>query len=900
MKKVPILLILKLVTLVIAKQHCCDYLRKILGARVTYPGDASYNYTESSYWSLQEAELEPACIVQPSTTEEVARAVSAISSIPGCHFAVKGRGHNPAAGFANIAGGVTFDMTTLASIDVDVGKSVAHVGAGASWLEVYRYLDSYGLAAAGGRNGNVGVGGLLLGGGISHFSPRVGWACDGVINFEVVLGNGSVTNANKDSHSDLFAALKGGANNFVIVTRFDLATFAQGNLSSTKILNDISQRAAIFKAFTNIAAAPKFDQYTSLVTALIFDSTPKTWILSNSAVYTKPVLHPPVFAELSAVPNLSNSSSLTSVAVFADEPETPPTHQMFTTATFKPSAQLMQDIFDILNTTLHASGAASGVTWVVALEPLAAAMLSNSGSEPRDVLGLGPDDNGFIMLLSASWSNAAIGNQVQRTARQAIRLLESHAEKNQLLGRFQYLNYAAPYQDPFRSYGEDNLAFLRKVSKDYDPGRVFQVRVPGGFKLGVESRMTSPMPRNSIGQGVGHGVDHGVDHGVGHGKDRSRREPVKPLINQFLSKESSPLQVPTNEVIPGPTEELSGWISVLALGDIPDRVRSTLPWSEKAAKVIFDIESAGDDATIFGWGVKLQFTQTAFPCTLRSSSTHWVAKSRFIDIRSRPSTSYLVGYQVRPRVGLALHGTHVLTSGWHSGAVFGPAASPASVGKLLGLEWSGIEVKRMQHGFAARNGLMVAFLARAGYVGIKRVFEQEYGGFIKQSSSDNGIHPSYLPYASMAGTHLTTDCIRKLQELYTEPMRGRVDDITKTSIEMAEAAFYHGDWKAVRPLTATGAQMSSALVAATQIIHGQVFPEQFARERLEDESVWRLVDITDCKLSTDAASPPGRQAVVIELRDGTKLRHKVETRVEWIQSCRTKRLWANGDSLRRV
>jgi aconitate decarboxylase len=28
------------------------------------------------------------------------------------------------------------------------------------------------------------------------------------------------------------------------------------------------------------------------------------------------------------------------------------------------------------------------------------------------------------------------------------------------------------------------------------------------------------------------------------------------------------------------------------------------------------------------------------------------------------------------------------------------------------------EVKRMQHGFAARNGLLAALLARAGYIGI--------------------------------------------------------------------------------------------------------------------------------------------------------------------------------------
>lgn len=39
-----------------------------------------------------------------------------------------------------------------------------------------------------GRDSAVGVGGLVLGGGISFLSPRFGYACDNVINYEVRLG----------------------------------------------------------------------------------------------------------------------------------------------------------------------------------------------------------------------------------------------------------------------------------------------------------------------------------------------------------------------------------------------------------------------------------------------------------------------------------------------------------------------------------------------------------------------------------------------------------------------------------------------------------------------------------------------------------------------------------------
>lgn len=62
-------------------------------------------------------------------------------------------------------------MTGLASVTVNGDKTVASVDAGASWLDVYLYLDGLGVAVAGGRNAAVGVGGLTLGG-LSFFLSR--------------------------------------------------------------------------------------------------------------------------------------------------------------------------------------------------------------------------------------------------------------------------------------------------------------------------------------------------------------------------------------------------------------------------------------------------------------------------------------------------------------------------------------------------------------------------------------------------------------------------------------------------------------------------------------------------------------------------------------------------------
>lgn len=93
------------------------------------------------------------------------------------------------------------------------------------WMQVYQTLDPLGRGVPGGRLGQVGVAGLVTGGGFSYYLYREGLVCDNVRNFEVVLASGDIVNANADENADLWTALKGGMSNFGVVTRLDLNTF---------------------------------------------------------------------------------------------------------------------------------------------------------------------------------------------------------------------------------------------------------------------------------------------------------------------------------------------------------------------------------------------------------------------------------------------------------------------------------------------------------------------------------------------------------------------------------------------------------------------------------------------------------------------------------------------------
>lgn len=130
----------------------------------------------------------------------------------------------PVLGAQSTDDGVFISLSGLNGKAMTQGNKVARIGPGQTWLEVYTWASTYGVGVAGGRNGQVGVGGLITGGGISFFGNRVGWSMNTVVAYEVVLGDGRILEVSSSSHPDLFWALKGGNNNFGIVTRFDMTT----------------------------------------------------------------------------------------------------------------------------------------------------------------------------------------------------------------------------------------------------------------------------------------------------------------------------------------------------------------------------------------------------------------------------------------------------------------------------------------------------------------------------------------------------------------------------------------------------------------------------------------------------------------------------------------------------
>ena len=155
---------------------CATALANVLGDRVSYPNSTVYTNSLAGYSSIFNSELSPAIVVKPVSAEEVATVIKTVRSYPnakGCKIAIRGEGQQSTPGAANIAGGITLDLSSLALVTVNEGNGSVSIGAGARWSDVYDVLVPLGLAVNGGRPAYGGIGGLALEGSTPSTCPNL-------------------------------------------------------------------------------------------------------------------------------------------------------------------------------------------------------------------------------------------------------------------------------------------------------------------------------------------------------------------------------------------------------------------------------------------------------------------------------------------------------------------------------------------------------------------------------------------------------------------------------------------------------------------------------------------------------------------------------------------------------
>ena len=196
-----------------------DQLTRHVQGRVIVPSDDAYDETRRTFNAM--LDRRPAVIVQPTRTADVVSAVrwAAEANLP---ISIRGGGHS-VAGHSVGDGSLMIDLVNLRTVVVDRKARVAEVGGGAKLEHLDDATTKHDLVAPSGTYSDTGVGGLVLGGGLSYVLASRGLACDALVGAELVTADGTVVEVDEEREPELLWALRGGGGNFGVVTKLRMA-----------------------------------------------------------------------------------------------------------------------------------------------------------------------------------------------------------------------------------------------------------------------------------------------------------------------------------------------------------------------------------------------------------------------------------------------------------------------------------------------------------------------------------------------------------------------------------------------------------------------------------------------------------------------------------------------------
>jgi FAD/FMN-containing dehydrogenase len=194
-----------------------EELRADFRGELLHPGAPCYEETRRVRNGL--IDRHPALIARCSGTADVVAAVN-FAREHDLLVSVRGGGHN-VAGTSTNDGGIVIDLSAMRGVRVDPAARTVRVQGGATWGDVDRETQLFGLATPGGLISSTGVGGLTLHGGWGWLRRKYGYSVDNLVAVDLVTADGQARTASETENPDLFWAVRGAGSNFGVVTSFE-------------------------------------------------------------------------------------------------------------------------------------------------------------------------------------------------------------------------------------------------------------------------------------------------------------------------------------------------------------------------------------------------------------------------------------------------------------------------------------------------------------------------------------------------------------------------------------------------------------------------------------------------------------------------------------------------------
>ncbi|KAJ5769069.1 hypothetical protein N7520_003628 [Penicillium odoratum] len=468
-------------------RYTCNLLDTVFSKNETFTVSSSYyDPLIDEAWS-QNCRLNASCVITPTSAQEVSTLLQ-ILEILDTKFSIRSGGHNINPGFSSIGRqGVLVALEKLDTLSLSADLGTVTIGPGNQWGTVYEYLQGYNLSTLGGLEVVVGVGGYILGGGLSTFYNTYGLAIDSVIRFQVVLPSGSIVNATQTENADLFKGLKGGLNNFGendfiyasfpqlivpgIVTEYDLATNTGVNIFYEINTYTLANTPAVLAAYATYLQDADINsnveiQINPTYTMVFYGyvghvSTPATFdVFSDIPVAS--VLYPPTNGSLPELLLTIGASGLSSDGISYGG-----------TFTFEVTgAALLQVTYEVYLEAVASLPSEAELSYVpqgVIPNLVTKGKAQNGGN----LLGLTATPQVWMdvfVQFPATLNQSAVTGVVDSV----LANLTSSAKSQGVFLPYIFVNDASPTQKPLQSFGTENLKYIDVVAKKYDPNGVMQ------------------------------------------------------------------------------------------------------------------------------------------------------------------------------------------------------------------------------------------------------------------------------------------------------------------------------------------------------------------------------------------------------------------------------------------
>lgn len=310
---------------------------------------------------------------------------------------------------------------------------------------------------------------------------------------EVVLASGEVVHANPKENADLFRALRGGANNFGVVTRFDLrpqAGISKFYGGAVQWLSNPEVDTVTLDAFSRIRDKNSPSYYPDLAVEhnYVYYGAYGAYLTSSNIFVASDKEEPERIKMFTDVPGQTlNTMRHSNTLDFADEiMKFQPTdmHSVFMATSFANKNGILAEVQRMWKEVVkeQIEGIIPNGVAVITFQYMPA---SNKVGGVPNALGV-PDDHEepqILALVNNYWTDGKYAEQGRKAASDLLSRIEAAAQEKDAVNGFKYLAYSDYSQDVFASYGEEQVKFLKTTANKYDPTGVFQKQCIGGFKL---------------------------------------------------------------------------------------------------------------------------------------------------------------------------------------------------------------------------------------------------------------------------------------------------------------------------------------------------------------------------------------------------------------------------------